>query len=183
MKSFLALCLFGAAVSAMAMPQEMHNHQQVGGPRPPGPQVHPAPPHRPPTHEIDPEFDFDMNAELWEFIGHVNDFVQMWPKNEIRQIVRSHMSDPELRATLDFIQSPRFEEIVRVISETPEAQAIERYIGEANWPWIKAEVFKAVRNMEVQGLFGNLKWFFFSISFFYNLNYFSQRLPDAAPEE
>lgn len=161
------MCLFGAVVSAMAMPQQMHHHQLVGGSRPPGPQVHPHPWDRP-SQEIDPEFE--INAEMWEFIGHINDFIQLWPHQEIRQIVRSHMSDPELRATMNFIRSRKFEEIIHTIVDTSEVQAIGRYMGEANWPWIQAQVYEVVQEMEDQGLFGNISGLFSLIHFYITVN-------------
>lgn len=169
MKTFIALCLFGVFAAALAMPQD---RPQVSDPtfiRPPRPMAfanhetllklksplarflrpdthHPRPPMNGdrPTHPIAEE----LHPELHAFLADVRDFLNLYPRNEIRNLFRAKMQDPEFRATMKIFRTPEFQEIIHAISETPEAQAIGRYFATADWPWIQKTLLDAARTFE-----------------------------------
>lgn len=158
MKFYVALCLFGAVAAGLAMPQDHptmehpmfrppqhhHNRPDFLPARPPrfsgNHPSHPMPPH----HELGPE--------LREFMHHIRDFVKLYPRREIRNIIRSRIEDPELRATMMFLRTPEFKQIMHTIAATPEFEAIGRYFTEADWPWFQATIDEAVRDLKVQAL-------------------------------
>lgn len=144
MKLFATLCVLGVVATGLAMPQ--HGERPQTHPRPP---MHPG---HPGHHDLD--FDFDhphIGPELFEFIGHIYDFMQLIPRREIHEIIRNHMQDPELRATLEFMDTYEFHEILHTMCETPELQAIAEYFEEAAWPWIRETIKRAARDMQIEG--------------------------------
>lgn len=157
MKFYVALCLFGAVAAGLAMPQDHptmehpifrppqlhHNRPDFHHPRPPMHPGHPSHP-MPPHHELGPE--------LREFMRHVRDFIELYPRREIRNIIRSRIHDPELRATMMFLRSPEFKQIMHTIASTPEFEAIGRYFSEADWPWFQNTIDEAVRDIQVEAL-------------------------------
>lgn len=166
MKYIVALCLFGVVASAMAMPalEELERPHHL--PRPPRPE-RPQRPHRP----VDPEIAVKpyplknrpshpiahhehMSPELFEFMRDLKDFFKLYPRNEIRKIVREHFQDAELRATIKFVRTAEFKAIIFAIAETPEFQAIADYFKNADWPWIHRTVVEAIDELEADGRLG-----------------------------
>lgn len=173
MKTYLALCLFGVFAAALAMPQD---RPQISDPtfiRPPRPMAfashetllklknpfawflrpdshhdmqHPRPPMNGdrPTHPIAPE----IHPELHTFMADIRDFLNLYPRHDIRNLFRTKMQDPEFRATMKFFRTPEFQEIIHAISETPEAKAIGQYFATADWPWIQKTLLDAARDFE-----------------------------------
>lgn len=171
MKYIVALCLFGAAASAWSMPNlEGHDRPQI--------LPHPPRPDRPqrPNRPVDPDFavkphplrnrpshpmihHHEMNAELREFTRDLMDFVKLYPRREIRRLIREHSQDPELRAVFQFVRTEEFKNIVHAIAETPEFLAIAEYFENADWPWIHRTVVEAIDEMEASGRLGELRRF------------------------
>lgn len=132
MKFFTALCLFGVVACALAKPQ-----------------VHPAPPMHQGDRPSHPIAHPDMDPAMQEFRGHVMDFVKLYPRREIRKIIRSYAQDPELHATFEFMQTEEFQQILHTIAETPEMEAIGQYFEEADWPFFKEQIREATRDMQL----------------------------------
>lgn len=82
------------------------------------------------------QHDDEIPEELKQLLRDLNDFVHLYPIEEIKDIIQRHWSDEELQATLKFIQSKEFRDIGRTIAKTPEAQAIAQYLRDAPWPWV-----------------------------------------------
>lgn len=161
MKFYVALCLFGAFAACLAVPQD---RPQVGPPmiRPPRPefarpdffQRRPHGPRPPmadgnrPTRPIAPE----LAAEMHTFMNDVRDFLNLYPRREIRNLIKDHIQDQELRATMHFIRTPEFHAIMAAIAETTEFRAIGQYFAHADWPWIQRTIDEAVRDFDAQAM-------------------------------
>lgn len=155
MKFFATLCLFGVVATGLAIPQDQPS---IGFPipLPERPDFHA--PIRPSAPHGDRHSHMDhphIGPELSEFMHHMRDFVKLYPRREIREIIRQHIRDPELRATMRFFRTPEFKNIMHTIAETPEFQAIRRYFGEANWPWIQNTIVEAISELEHETSAGN----------------------------
>lgn len=123
-----------------------HHHHQGGpavrptrpefshdGPRPSHPIVH---------HEISPS--------LHELMTDIHDFMNLIPRHQIREVIRDHVRDPELRATMKFVRTPEFHEILHTIGETAEVKAIKQYFATADWPWLQDTIAEAIHDFELQ---------------------------------
>lgn len=122
--------------------------------RPSRPGMHAPPP--PPTmvngqrpqHPIAPQ----ITPELHNLMKDIRDFLNLYPRREIRNLIREHVRDPELRATMKFIRTPEFKIVMRTIAETAEFKAIGQYFATANWPWIQRTIDEAVRDFEFEAV-------------------------------
>lgn len=84
-----------------------------------------------------PEHPFpEIRPELIEFINDLKDFFRLYPRSEIRSIVREHWQDEELRSVARFVRTTQFQDVVHAIVATPEFRNIVQYLSEADWPWI-----------------------------------------------
>lgn len=110
------------------------------------------PHHHHPHHHSSPEDSSDSDShdssdcgkpkppvrpELQEYLNDLRDFVALYPIDEIKQIIGEHLEDPELQATIAFLQSDEFEDLAEQIVESPEVQAVLQYLKDADWPWAK----------------------------------------------
>lgn len=78
-----------------------------------------------------------MKPELQEYLNDLRDFVALYPIDEIKAIIGAHLQDEELQATIAFLRSDEFEDIAEEIWESPEVQAVNEYLRNANWPWAR----------------------------------------------
>lgn len=78
-----------------------------------------------------------IKPELQEYLADLRDFVALYPIEEIKQIVGAHLQDEELQNTIAFLRSDEFEDIAEEIYDSPEVQAVDQYLKNANWPWAR----------------------------------------------
>lgn len=132
MKCFLAVVFL--ATAAFALPD-------YGYPRPPMDHQlgHPHRPHQP-----------QVSHELLELISDMMDFQKLLPLRQIERIVYQHLEDPALIATLEFLETPEFEQIAITIGNSSEIAAVEHYLESADWPWIHNVAIEAIDRMLAQ---------------------------------
>lgn len=177
MKFIGALCLLGAFVAtSLAMPQD---RPQVSDPifiRPTRPEdivshrhslFNMKPPSVRPASRTADLLRSVMNGDLpkhpignenshmlHELMEDMRDFFNLYPRQEIRNLIREHINDPELRATVKFVRTPEFQEIMHAIAHTAEYRAIGQYFATADWPWLQETITEAVREFDAQALTG-----------------------------
>lgn len=91
-----------------------------------------------------------MPRELRELMVDLMDFQRLYPMEQLEQIIMNHWEDAELHATIDFMHSFEFENIMMTIGESPEFAAIGEYMENANWPWIHHVMIEAIETMEAK---------------------------------
>lgn len=165
MKFYVAICLFGAFAATLALPQD---RPQVGPPmvRPPRPEfartlLFARRPHGPPPpmhqgHRPEHPISHEISPELHNLMRDMRDFLDLVPRREIRNMIKDHIQDPELRATMYFFRTPEFHAIVAAIAETAEFKAIGKYFASANWPWIQSTIDEAIRSFDATAM--KSKW-------------------------
>lgn len=109
------------------------------------PHPHPHPHHHHHSHEDSSDSDSHdssdcgkppVRPELQEYLNDLRDFVALYPIEDIKQIIGEHLEDPELQATIAFVQSDEFEDLAEQIVESAEVQAVLQYLKDADWPWV-----------------------------------------------
>lgn len=135
MKIVIGVLLFGLVALASARPQLEDQRPERPAVRPPRPG-HPMP---------------DMSPELREFVMDIKDFFRLYPKKEIRRIVREHWQDAELQAVMAYVRTTNFHETIHAIVETPEFQNIIQYLKDADWPWIHKVMDDMTKEVEMMG--------------------------------
>lgn len=124
-----AVCLIAVIGAAVAKPH---------GPPPPNHHDHGHGEHH--IHQIPPQME--------AFLNDIADFQALYPMHEIRQIVRQHFKDGSLRATLQFLRTPEFQQTMMSIAESAEMEAIAVYMASADWPWLNQVFVEAIDEME-----------------------------------
>lgn len=104
-----------------------------------------AHPHGPgPNHSGEDCGKPPIKPELQEYLNDLRDFVALYPIEDIKSIVGSHLQDEELQDTIAFLRSDEFEEIAEQIANSPEVQAVDEYLKNADWPWARTVIRAAL---------------------------------------
>lgn len=130
MKVLIVVCAVVLLVGAHAHPHHGHDHHGSDSENSSGDNSSSGDCEKPPPPPPPP-----IRPELQAFIDDLKEFYALYPIDEIKEIVRAHLEDPELQATIAWVRSDEFEELAEAIARDPDVQAVGEYFANADWPW------------------------------------------------